>query len=80
MAGVPVLMIATVLLPAQNQSTALPDIQPGAAFWTDPDFVPALVAAGQASIAPPGTPAPRPLPHTVRGWPGLGAATANSSP
>jgi hypothetical protein len=30
--------------------------------------------------APPGTPYPKPLPHTVRGWPGLGAATANSSP
>jgi hypothetical protein len=42
--------------------------------------VAALVAAGQASIGPAGTPYPKPLPHTVRGVQGLGAANANSSP
>jgi hypothetical protein len=80
MAGAPVLMIAEVALPLQDQSEALETIQPGAAFWADPDFVAGLVAAGQATIAPPGTPYPRPMPYTVRGVPGLGAATANSSP
>jgi len=62
-----------------DQDAVPTPIQPGQAFWADPDNVPALVAAGQASVVPAGTPYPRPLPHTVRGWPGLGAATANSS-
>ena len=79
MAGAPVLMIAAVPLPAQNQSEALPGIQAGQAFFTDPDNVAALVAAGQATIAPAGTAPPRPLPHSVRGVTGLGAATANSN-
>jgi hypothetical protein len=80
MAGAPVLMLALVSLPLQDQSESLPPVQPGQAFWTDPDNVPPLVAAGQASPPPPGTPYPRPLLYTVRGWPGLSAATANSSP
>ena len=80
MSGTPVLMIATVQLSAQDQSGKLPDILAGGTFWTDPDFVPGLVAAGQATVAPPGTPPPRPLPYSVRGVPGLGAATSNSSP
>ncbi len=73
-------MVAAAELPLQNQSGALGSVQPGAAFWIDPDYVPGLVASGQASVAPASTPYPRPLPHMVRGVPGLGAATANSSP
>jgi len=49
-------------------------------FWSDADQMPGLVAAGQAAPVPPGTAYPKPLPHMARGWPGLGAATANSSP
>lgn len=80
MAGAPVLMVAAVPLPMQNQSEALPGIQAGQAFWTDPDNVPALVAAGRATVAPAGTPFPRPLPYSVRGVPGFGRGAANSSP
>jgi hypothetical protein len=76
----PVLVIASVTLTQQNQSESLPPVQPGQAFWAWPDEVAALVAAGQATVAPAGTPYPRPLPHSVRGVVGLGAATANSSP
>jgi len=45
-----------------------------------PRGVPGLLAAGQATVAPAGTAPPRPLPHTVKGQPGFGKATSNSSP
>jgi hypothetical protein len=80
MSGVPVLMIASVRLSAQNQSGKLPDVLPGQKFWTDPDYVNGLIAAGRATLAPAGTTPPRPLPYIVRGVPGLGAGTSNSSP
>ena len=80
MAGVPVLMV--VLVPGlwmQNQNEALPALQPGDRFFSDPDYVPGLVAAGQAEIAPP----VRPTQHRGTMWcarAGLGKGTANSSP
>jgi hypothetical protein len=80
MSGVPVLMVATVQLHAQDQSAKLPDIQAGGTFWTNPDFVAGLVAAGQATVAPPGTVPSRPPPYSVRGVPGLGRGCSNSSP
>ena len=80
MAGTPVLMIAAVRLTCRNQVQRLPDVLAGQAFYTDPDYVPGLLAAGQATVAPAGTAPPRPLPHIVKGQPGFGAATSNSSP
>jgi hypothetical protein len=73
-------MVALGALQLQDQSEGLPPVQAGKAFWSDPDFVPALVSSGQATVAPPGTPYPRPLPYSVRGVAGFGRGTANSSP
>ena len=73
-------MIASVQLPAQNQSGKLPDIQAGQAFFTDPDFVQELVSSGKATVAPAGTPPPRQPPYSVRGVAGLGRGASNSSP
>jgi hypothetical protein len=79
--GLPVLAVATVTLTGvHNQNIALPPIPAGTVFWADTDELPGLIAAGKATAAPPGTPYPQPLSRTARGWPGLGAATANSSP
>ncbi len=80
MAGLPVLAVALVTFPAHNEFTGLPPIQAGQVFWADSDELPGLVATGQATVAPPGTPYPRPLPYTVRGQPGFGRGAANSSP
>jgi hypothetical protein len=80
MSGAPVLTVALVTLQLQDQSESLPPVQAGHAFWSDPDFVSALVSSGQAEIAPPGTPYPRPLPYSVRGVAGFGRGAANSSP
>jgi hypothetical protein len=78
--GLPVLMIALVTFHAHNAMTGLPDVLAGQTFWADSNQMQGLIDTGAAEIAPPGTPAPKPLPHMVRGWPGLGAGTANSSP
>jgi hypothetical protein len=56
-AGTPVLAVALVTFPAHNEFTGLPPVQPGQVFWTDPDNVPALVAAGRLRW-------PRPAPPT----------------
>ncbi len=81
MAGTPILMIAAVTLTGVTNQTGsrLPDLQPGDRFFSDPDFVQGLVAAGKATVAPAGTAPPVPVPHMVRGVPGLGAGTSNSS-
>ncbi len=81
MAGFPVLMIASVTLTHVTNQTGsrLPDLQPGDRFFADPDYVPGLVSTGQATVAPAGTPPPRPLPRAVGGVPGLAAGTSNSS-
>lgn len=78
--GLPVLMVALQAFHAHNQATGLPDVQVGQVFWADSNQQAGLIATGVASLAPPGTPAPKPLARTVSGWPGLGAGTANSSP
>jgi hypothetical protein len=80
MPGPPVLMIASVTLPLENQFQALGPVPPGTVFWATAAAAPGMVAAGQATVAPPGTPYPRPLPRSVRGQSGFGAAAANSSP
>jgi hypothetical protein len=79
--GIPVLMIASVTLThVTNQTRSrLPDLQPGDRFFSDPDYVPGLVSSGQATVAPPGTAPPKPLPRSVSGVPGLAAWTSNSS-
>jgi hypothetical protein len=77
--GLPVLAVALAVMPAHNQVTGLPPLQIGQVFWADSDQMAGLIAAGLAEAAPPGTAYPKPLPGTVNGWPGLGAATANAS-
>jgi hypothetical protein len=77
--GLPVLMTALVTFPAHNAMTGLPPVTAGTVFWADSNQVQGLIDTGTAALAPPGTAAPKPLPHMVRGWPGLGAGTANSS-
>ena len=49
MTGYPILMIASVLLTGVRNQTGsrLPDLQPGDRFFSDPDRVVALVAAGR---------------------------------
>jgi hypothetical protein len=76
----PVLLVADAVLPLQDQSEALPPVQPGQAFWSTADAAPGMISAGQAHLAPPGTAYPRQPPHTVRGQPGFGSGAANSSP
>lgn len=52
----------------------------GEAFWASLRDAPALVAAGQAEYAPPGTVAPPPEPRWMaHGSAGAGAGTSNSS-
>ena len=76
-----VLMIATVKLFQQSNAGPAGIIAPGQVFWADGVDSPGLVAGNLATIAPGGTPAPPPEPpFTVNAVPGLGAATANSSP
>lgn len=76
-----VLMIAVVRLYQSSPAGPLPAVQPGQAFWADSFDAPGLAAGNLATVAPPNTPAPPPEPpYTVNGVPGLGAATANSSP
>ncbi len=71
---------AVTLTGVTNQTgSRLPDLQPGDRFFADPDYVPGLVSTGQATVAPAGTPPPRPLPRAVGGVPGLAAGTSNSS-
>ena len=81
MAGTPILMIAAVTLTGVTNQTGsrLPDLQPGDRFFSDPDRVAGLVSTGQATVAPPGTAPPKPLPRAVNGVPGLAAGTSNSS-
>lgn len=79
--AVPVLMIATVNLRQWSQAGTLAPVSAGQAFWAQDYQVATLVAAGQASTAPPGySPAPPPEPRwTVNAVPGLGAGTSNCS-
>lgn len=61
MVGVPVLMVAAVQLPVVNQAERLPPIQPGQAFWAVAQEVDYLTSSRKASLAPAGTPYPKPL-------------------
>lgn len=76
----PVLMVALQPLTKSSWAGRLPNIAIGDAFWSNSREAPALVAAGQAEIAPEGTVAP-PVepPYTVHGSPGFAAGTSNSS-
>jgi len=73
-------MLALTDLSQSAWSGRLPAITAGDAFWASSRQVPSLIAAGQAELAPEGTPEP---PHepawTVRGQPGFAAGTSNSS-
>jgi hypothetical protein len=75
------LMIAAMPLGFYDQSGALPPVAQGAAFWYRSDRAGELVADGQATCAPAGTPLPRWEPsNTVHGVPGFAAGTSNASP
>jgi hypothetical protein len=75
-----VLMVSLKEVPQNAWGGALPPVPPDHAFWASSLDAPALVAAGQAEYAPPGTVAPPPEPRwTVRGQPGFAAGTSNSS-
>lgn len=78
--GPPVLMQALVLLAQQSMAGPLPNVQPGALFWADPNQVQMLISANAAVLAPANSTLRAEPPHTVRGVPGLGAGTSNSSP
>lgn len=76
----PVLMRALQPLTKSAWSGRLPDIAVGDAFWSNTREAPALITAGQAEYAPPGTVAPPAEPrYTVHGSPGFAAGTSNSS-
>jgi hypothetical protein len=76
-----VLMIALTTLAQWAQAGRLPDIAPGQPFWALASQQAELAAAGLATLAPSGTSQPSPVGHyAAGGWPGLGKATANSSP
>ena len=78
--NVPVLMIALRPLAQQSWAGPLPDVADGDPFWASSLDAPGLAAAGFAEYAPAGTVAPLAEPAwTVRGVPGFGAATSNSS-
>lgn len=73
-------MIAAADLNVQSWAGRLPDVEPGEVFWASSRDVPALLAAGLAVTAPPGTAAPQvEPPWTAHGSPGFGAGTSNSS-
>lgn len=76
----PVLMIAEVELYQASWGGRLPDVSPGEVFWASSRDAPVLSAAGQATYAPPGTPAPPVEPAwTAHGSAGFGAGTSNCS-
>ena len=76
----PTLMIAEAELYQASWAGRLPNVGPGQAFWASSRDAPGLVAAGLASIAPPGTVAPPVEPRwTAHGSAGFGAGTSNSS-
>jgi hypothetical protein len=75
-----VLMIALTDLSQSAWSGLLPPVTAGEAFWANSRQVPSLTAAGQAELAPEGTPEPPHEPrYTAHGSPGFGAGTSNSS-
>ena len=75
---VPQLMIAEAALYQAAWSGRLPDVAVGDVFWASSRDAPGLAAAGLASYAPPGTPAPPVEPQwTAHGQPGFGAGTSN---
>jgi len=61
--GAPAVTLTGVTI---QTGSRLPDLQPVDRFFSDPDFVPGLVAAGKATVAPAGTPPPGPVRHMVR--------------
>jgi len=76
----PVLMLSAVPLSQQSWAGQLQAIAANEPFWASSRDVPALIAAGQATYAPPDTIAP-PVepPYTAHGTPGFAAGTSNSS-
>jgi hypothetical protein len=77
---VPVLMIAETDLYQAAWSGRLPNVTTSEAFWASSRDAPGLAAAGLASYAPDGTPAPPVEPRwCAYGQAGFGAGTSNSS-
>lgn len=73
-------MIAQVELAQAAWSGRLPNVSVNEPFWASARDAVALVAAGYAEYAPPGTVAPPIEPAwTAHGTPGFGAGTSNSS-
>jgi hypothetical protein len=72
-------MVAVVELYQSLWSGRLPNVMPGSLFWAKPADSAQLLAAGYATIAPPGSVlAPEP-PYTANGSAGVAAGTSNAS-
>jgi hypothetical protein len=74
-----VLMRALIALKQQTMSGPLPNVPVGGLFWADSTDVAALLANGQATLAPPGATLPPEPRYTVERVPGLAAGTSNAS-